>query len=276
MDYRALVADITEGKTKIIYPHSSDSSLVFIENKDDITAGNGKKHDVISSKGQLSTGTTVNCFELLRLHHIATHLYSYNPFINGSVFTAWNCKMIPLEVVIRRYVMGSFCKRNPNFKKGEKLDDLVVEFFLKDDKNNDPYLQIDDFTHVVKVYQPDKPIKNSKFTLLSISEIFSHKDYAFNMSVIDEMKHIAVEVFSILEKALDSQDCKLLDLKIELGFCKKTGKLLVADVIDNDSWRILDKNGNERSKQIYRDGASLEKVKNAYLEIFKVTNKFLD
>jgi len=45
------VRKIAEGKTKIIYPFPRNKSLVRIVHKDDITAGDGVKRDILPGKG---------------------------------------------------------------------------------------------------------------------------------------------------------------------------------------------------------------------------------
>src|SRR5882757_3973740 len=57
---------ITEGKTKKIYRINGNSDLVSVIAKDDITAGDGAKHDIIPDKGRLATATTCNVFRLLK------------------------------------------------------------------------------------------------------------------------------------------------------------------------------------------------------------------
>src|SRR3954453_18893361 len=61
----SLAALVTEGKTKKIFPIVG-SELVSVVAKDDITAGDGAKHDVIPDKGRLATATTGNVFRLLK------------------------------------------------------------------------------------------------------------------------------------------------------------------------------------------------------------------
>jgi len=64
-------------------------------------------------------------------------------------------------------------------------------------------------------------------------------------------------------------------LKIEFGrYTKYKYKILLADVIDNDSWRIRTKDGQQLDKQLYRDGANLEEVKNKYEIVSELTDNF--
>src|ERR1700693_3233928 len=61
-----LGALVAEGKTKRIYEVQGGSGLVTVISKDDITAGDGAKHDVIPDKGRLANATTCNVFRLLK------------------------------------------------------------------------------------------------------------------------------------------------------------------------------------------------------------------
>ena len=53
---------LAEGKTKIIWTGPKPGQ-VEIESKDDITAGDGEKKDLIFGKAKLANETTCNCFE---------------------------------------------------------------------------------------------------------------------------------------------------------------------------------------------------------------------
>jgi phosphoribosylaminoimidazole-succinocarboxamide synthase len=57
---------VTEGKTKKIHEVTGKADLVTLVAKDDITAGDGAKHDVIPDKGRLANETTCNVFRLLK------------------------------------------------------------------------------------------------------------------------------------------------------------------------------------------------------------------
>jgi phosphoribosylaminoimidazole-succinocarboxamide synthase len=68
----------------------------------------------------------------------------------------------------------------------------------------------------------------------------------------------------------------LADLKIEVGRRKRDGKIVIADVIDNDSWRIWP--GADPSKQLdkqsFRDGSGLSLVSDNYALVAELTRRF--
>ena len=57
---------IAEGKTKVVYAYNGDSGLCVIYFKDDITAGDGAKHDVMENKGAIHWETCTNIFGKIR------------------------------------------------------------------------------------------------------------------------------------------------------------------------------------------------------------------
>ena len=57
---------VIEGKTKKVFQIKDGSDLVAVVSKDDITAGDGAKHDVIPEKARYANQTTSNVFRLLK------------------------------------------------------------------------------------------------------------------------------------------------------------------------------------------------------------------
>ncbi len=251
---------IDEGKTKIIWGLPG-AEIVKIESKSEITAGDGVKRDTIQGKDVLSNNTTCNVFELLERKGIETHFIQR---LSGNSFLAYGCNMIPVEVVVRRIATGSYLKRNPDVKDGTVFDELVVEFFYKDDDMHDPIMILED--NEILLYDAKKPIEASSF-------IGTFDDLSM-LELAKVMEERAKEIFLILEESFKNLGTVLWDLKIEFGWAKTGEELVVADVIDNDSWRIRDKEGNQLDKQVYRDGGSLKEVKNLYEIVSNITDKF--
>jgi phosphoribosylaminoimidazole carboxylase/phosphoribosylaminoimidazole-succinocarboxamide synthase len=262
---------LAEGKTKIIRQHDTDPALVFVQSKNDITAGNTIKHDVIAGKATWANTTTCNVFNLLQQCGIPV---AFKKQCDATTFEADYCEMILYEVVIRREAHGSFLKRHPYLEKGHYFPQLIVEFFLKTTDQewegtaipvNDPLTQISD--DQLNLYLPAVPLHQQKpFMILDTFPLCNQRE------LFQEISAIAQQTFLILEKAWQLVGGRLVDLKIEFGF-NKEGKLLLADVIDNDSWRVV-YDGHYIDKQVYRDGADLETVAKLYANVAELTANF--
>jgi len=267
---------VTEGKTKKIYRINGNSDLVSVIAKDDITAGDGAKHDIIPDKGRLANATTCNVFRLLKACGLPV---AFEEQDSPTSFIAPPCTMLPYEVVVRREAHGSYLKRNPHFTKGQLFPKLIVEFFLKTkDKNwkgkplvaDDPLMLYEDGASQIRLLNPAKPVQGQEpFLVLQTAEVF---DRAEEWKFFPEMRNIARQAFLVLEKAWQLEGGTLVDFKVEFGFDPK-GRLLLADVIDNDSWRVLE-NGAYIDKQVYRDGGALEDVAAKYRLVAETTGHF--
>src|SRR5689334_24636714 len=98
------------------------------------------------------------------------------------------------------------------------------------------------------------------------------------------MTEIARLTFEILAHAWRKRDVLLVDLKIEFGRLaggENKGQLVIADVIDNDSWRIWPQGREDRmlDKQMYRnldtvDDAALGREKKAYEDVAAMVGSF--
>ena len=267
---------VAEGKTKKIHLVKGSSDRVTVVAKDDITAGDGAKHDIIPDKGRLATATTCNVFRLLQACGLPVAFVEQDSPI---LFVAPKCDMLPYEVVVRREAHGSYLKRNPHLAKGQLFPQALVEFYLKTkDKNwkgkplvaDDPFMQFADDAQQIKLFNPAKPLQGQEpFLVLAGSEVFGRADES---KMFPEMRRIARQAFLVLEKAWQLEGGTLVDLKVEFGFDAKGG-LLLADVIDNDSWRVLE-GGSYIDKQVYRDGGALDDVAAKYRHVADVTSHF--
>jgi phosphoribosylaminoimidazole carboxylase/phosphoribosylaminoimidazole-succinocarboxamide synthase len=273
---QAAGAFVTEGKTKKIHLLKGSSDLVTVIAKDDITAGDGAKHDIIPDKGRLATATTCNVFRLLKACGLPVAFVEQD---SATSFIAPQCSMLPYEVVVRREAHGSYLKRNPQFAKGQLFPHALVEFYLKSkDKNwkgkplvaDDPFMQFAEDGEAIRLFNPAKPLQGQQpFLVLSPSDVFSRPDEA---KFFPEMQRIVRQTFLVLEKAWQLEGGTLVDLKVEFGFDAK-GNLLLADVIDNDSWRVLE-GGSYIDKQVYREGGALDDVAAKYRHVAEVTSRF--
>ena len=267
---------VIEGKTKKIFRIVGEGDLVTVVSKDDITAGDGAKHDIIPDKSRLANRTTCNVFRLLKACGLPV---AFEQQDSPTSFVAPNCTMLPYEVVVRREAHGSYLKRSPHFSKGQLFPKLLVEFFLKTkDKNwkgkplvaDDPLMQYEDGDREIKLFNPAKPILGQEpFLTLDAKEVFSRDA---EWKIFPEMRNIARQAFLVLERAWALQGGRLVDFKVEFGFDGK-GNLLLADVIDNDSWRVLE-NGAYIDKQVYRDGGTLDTVAAKYRQVADITDQF--
>ncbi|GHO85394.1 phosphoribosylaminoimidazolesuccinocarboxamide synthase [Dictyobacter formicarum] len=239
---------LTEGKTKKIYAYPDDDTLVYMVGKDQITAGDGARRNEIAGKSRLSTITTANVFRLLNENNIATHFVKK---VDDTTLLVKRCDMLPIEHVQRRIATGSYLKRHPEITEGTRFDPVLIETFLKDDARHDPQIWSKDIIE---------------------AGLASEAEIAW-------MAREGRRVFDVLERAWSSADVMLIDLKIEFGR-DLHGNLMVADVIDNDSWRLWPGGDKSRmlDKQVYRNlqdvtPAALQDIADRYALVADLTGK---
>ncbi len=242
---------LAEGKTKIIYAHPDDPKLIYMVHKDGLSAGDGARRNTLPGKGKVACRTTSNVYALLEWEGVTTH---YLDRVEENVNLVKACTMIPLEVVMRRIATGSYIRRNPEVAEGTRFDPVLVEIFLKDDALHDPLIGDDEIVARGIATQAD----------------------------VDHMRETGRRVFDILERAWAKLDVTLVDCKIEFGRTKGDGQLVVADVIDNDSWRIWPAGDKSRmlDKQIYRNMPEVTDERLAallakYVQVADLTDAFL-
>ncbi|XP_046402707.1 multifunctional protein ADE2 isoform X2 [Ischnura elegans] len=222
---------VIEGKTKRVWEILSEEkpSLVFVESKDRITAGDGVKAHDLTGKAKISNATNAKVFQILNAVGLKT---AFVKSAGDTAFIAERCQMVPIEWVSRRVATGSFLKRHPGVPEGYRFNPPLQETFYKDDANHDPQWS-------------EQQI---------ISAGFSFNGITIGKDEVDYMRRATICVFEVLERAWKSRTCDLIDMKIEFGVNDK-GEILVADVIDSDSWRLWP-SGDKRlmkDKQVYRN-----------------------
>jgi len=253
---------VAEGKTKIIYENPKDPKTAYMVFKDDITAGDGVKHDIIKGKALVDWKTNRDIFELLNRKGARTH-YISSPDEKVVLVKKLDRK-INLEVVSRRIAAGSILKWG-NIAEGTRFDPVVTQFHYKDDPLHDPMLDDKYIDYIVKAKE-------------------GGIEYA-------EMRRLNQEIFLHLEKAFAQFDIQLVDMKLEYGIIE--GNVYLIDEITGGSFRIwpyahknpdLDQSNvlkelnpdGRLDKDTYRMGENVDKVLTKFEEITKVTAKFRD
>jgi phosphoribosylaminoimidazole-succinocarboxamide synthase len=248
--------EIARGKTKVLYELEGQPDMAVVLQGDAITAGDGARRDVMDGKGRIAAQTTARVFRLLNLCGLPTHYHNGGEDDDNNEMLVRRCQMIPLEVVVRGVAAGSFARRHPDAPRGAILTPRVIEFFLKDDANHDP--------------------------LITPSEIVARR--IATPDEISTMSEYARLTYEILAHAWGRRDVTLVDLKVEFGRLasgENKGSLVIADVIDNDSWRIWPQGREDLAldKQNYRNletvtDEALASIKDDYESVAQMVASF--
>ncbi len=195
-----------EGKAKILWETDEPGRMVQ-EFKDDATAFNGVKHEVISGKGVLNNQISSHFFALLEEAGVRTHFVEK---ISDSEMVVERLSMLALEVVVRNIAAGSLVKRL-GVEQGTTFDPPIVEFYLKDDDLNDPILSEE---HV-------------RALGLATDEQVAY------------LKQAALTVNRVLTEFLSERNTRLVDFKLEFG-TTADGEMVLGDEISPDTCRFHD------------------------------------
>lgn len=208
-----------EGKAKELY-ETNDSNLLWVTYKNQATAGNGAKKEMIEGKGRLNNKITSRIFENLKEAGIESHFVKQ---LSETEQVIQKVEMFALEVVVRNVAAGSFSKRL-GVEEGTALPFPVLEFYLKEDALNDPIIN-EDHIRVLELA-----------TDLQVAEI----------------KKQALDINDVLQKMFEKMSVRLVDFKLEFGKTA-SGSILLADEISPDTCRLWDLNTNDRlDKDVFR------------------------
>ena len=286
---------LANGKTKRIWNVTDNPSFVIVENKSDITKNdNPNETQVMAGKAEMATATTCAVFQFLKDVGIPV---AFERRLSPTEFLVPKVKMIALEIIWRRYAVGSFLKRHPYLEvpKGNqphRFHRSVFELFLKttagvirnkngnscgvvpDDPEtgrpvDDPFI-VNPGDEVWRLFHPKKPNWDESADLHTEVRRNDILPEGITVKMIEKLLR---RVGLVLEGAWAQLGCRFIDIKIELGITEDK-QLVVADVIDADSWRLRDSNWNELSKQLFRDNVDMDQIANKYALVAKLVQQF--
>ncbi|MEJ6394774.1 phosphoribosylaminoimidazolesuccinocarboxamide synthase [Gymnodinialimonas sp. 2305UL16-5] len=226
---------VYEGKAKILYEGPEPGTLVQYF-KDDATAFNAEKRDVIDGKGVLNNRLSEFFMTGLNGVGVPTHFIKR---INMREQLIRAVEIIPLEVVVRNVAAGSICTRL-GIEEGTPMPRPIVEFYFKNDDLGDPIVSEEHIIAFQWAAQQD----------------------------LDDMVSLALRVNDFLSGLMLAVGIKLVDFKIEIGriWDGDFMRLIVADEISPDSCRLWDiETGKKLDKDVFR--RDLGDLADAYTEV---------
>ena len=226
---------IYEGKAKILYEGPEPGTLIQ-HFKDDATAFNNKKHEVIEGKGVLNNRISEHIFLQLGEMGIPTHFLKR---LNMREQLIQEAEIIPVEVVVRNIAAGSIAKKL-GLEEGTPLPRSIVEFYYKNDELDDPMVSDEHVT---------------AFGWAAPAEL-------------DDIMQMALRINDYLSGLFRGIGIKLVDFKIEFGRVYENDmvKIILADEISPDSCRLWDVETDAKlDKDLFRQ--DLGGLVDAYQEV---------
>ena len=219
--------ELHKGKVKTVF-QSEKPDEVLIRFEDKVTCGNGKHQSYPQGKGAINCEISALIFEKLHRAGIRTH------YIDRPAPNIMRCKkveIIPLEVVVRNIATGSII-RETTIQEGTRFPHELIEFYLKDDRKNDPLLT------------PDR------MNIMGYDSVLFHGR--------------AFQINTVLKEVFKSIDIDLVDFKLEFGLHNRS--IILADEISPDGCRLWKKDSMESmDKDLYRNNTG--NILEAYQEI---------
>ena len=225
---------INSGKVKSVFTTENEDEVI-IEFRDDMTAGDGARKEVMDKKGAYNATISSKIFKVLEENGVETQFIDLP---EPNVMVAKKLEMIPIEVIVRNIATGSLVRNYP-IEDGKKLDPPIVQMDYKDDKYHDPMLNR---------------------SLIKALEIASDEE-------IEILIEKALKINEVLVKFFADAGIILVDFKVEFGK-DKDGNILLGDEISPDGCRLWDSETLEMlDKELFRKGKDNE-VMNAYIEVY--------
>jgi len=226
---------IYDGKAKTMFEGPEPGTLIQYF-KDDATAFNAQKREILSGKGVLNNRISAYLMTKLADIGVPTHFMKR---LNMREQLVREVEIIPIEVVVRNVAAGSFTKRFA-VAEGTQLERSIIEYFYKKDELGDPMVSEEHIT-AFKWATPHE---------------------------LDEMVALTIRVNDFLTGLFLGIGIKLVDLKLEFGRVWVDDELhiVLADEISPDNCRLWDVQTNDKlDKDRFR--LDLGKVVEAYSEV---------
>ncbi len=225
---------INSGKVKSVYT-TDNPDEVIIEFRDDMTAGDGERKEVMNDKGAYNAVISSKIFKVLEENGVETQFIDLP---EPNVMIAKKLDMIPIEVIIRNIATGSLIRKYP-IADGTRLEPPIVQMDFKADEYHDPMLN-------------DSIIK-----ALGIA----------TQEEIDTLTEKALKINEVLSEFLADAGIILVDFKVEFGKDNQ-GNILLGDEISPDSCRLWDSETLDMlDKELFRKGKD-DEVMDAYIEVY--------
>jgi len=226
---------IYEGKAKTLYEGTEPGTLIQYF-KDDATAFNAEKKDVIEGKGVLNNMLSEYFMVGLASIGVPTHFIKR---LNMREQLVRTCEIVPLEIIVRNYAAGNMSKRL-GIEEGTQLPRPIIEYCLKDDKLGDPLVSEEHIAAFGWASQQD----------------------------MEDILSLTLRVNDFLSGIMYGVGIKLIDFKIEIGRVYEGDyqRLILADEISPDSCRLWDIETNQKlDKDVFR--RDLGSLTDAYTEV---------
>jgi phosphoribosylaminoimidazole-succinocarboxamide synthase len=206
---------VYEGKAKVLYEGPEPGTLIQ-HFKDDATAFDGTKHELIDGKGVLNNRISEYIFTRLNEIGVPTHFIKS---LNMREQLIREVEIVPIEVIVRNVAAGSISKRL-GIEEGTPLPRSIIEFCYKNDALGDPMVSEEHIT---------------AFGWASPQEI-------------DDMMALSLRINDFLNGLFLGAGIKLVDFKVEFGrlFEGEMMRIVLADEISPDSCRLWDIDTNEK------------------------------
>ncbi len=209
-----------EGKAKIIFA-TEDKTLVIQHFKDDATAYNNQKKEIIEGKGILNNRISEHVLSNLNQIGIKNHLVKR---INMREQLVKFVEIIPIEFIVRNIATGSLTKRL-GIEEGTVLEGPLIEYCLKNDDLGDPLISKE---HILT------------FDWLNIMEL-------------DWISEECRRINDFLQGMFRAVGIKLVDFKVEFGRSSQDNNIILADEISPDTCRLWDSTTEQKlDKDIFR------------------------